>query len=1089
MAEVLALVSLPEILSAAYAFITYAISELDAVEERHSQCKLILDRCTSLIDEIAKHNATGTLPDSFHQNSAFIESACKATYAAIHELSGRHFLWRITHKAVIDDVIKSAEEAIATAYMKFNIGAQADAYRFHQELLQIQNEERIRMNRMFEQLMQRPNDMIVELQKDGGRTLRIEELAVSLTKYIQHNQGITARTDDPANKFLVSATSRVQQLSGIQQTTTIPEWSVTTMEVHIDRKEPIGRGGFGVIYRGEWNGEIVAVKEMHQDDARVIDRQKIKAVQREISIWSTLRNPHILAFYGACLEAVQPFILTQLCNHGNVLDYIERNPGADRLRLLHETSLGMVYLHDKRVIHSDLKAANILISDDGKVLIADFGLSRLQDQVSSKVFSNFSPDSSPAGSLRWMSPEKLRGDVEDFPSDVYSFAMTAWEVYSGQVPFALMSNALILAKVRDNQERPERPALLTNDHLWELVKLCWDADPSKRPSFKTIQSRLKHLTISVPSIHFSTPITPIPPSPSPLSAPLLTPFSSQLSGHRRKISDPLEPLRLGGDDKSIDLPPRTPLQPSLDINNAPDSQSSLLLDIPYVISQLQHGVDILASVTRLESLTHDDQSRGTLTYMPEFYAEIEKLLRNDSSDTKELAAACLMNITWDEAGRRALVNYPNLLPPLVRLLWQGSSTAKQNAARCINRLATLADGQALVLRQDDIILSLSHLLHQWSSTKEKEQSAKCFASLSCINAGQRAIIAESNVVPNLLNALPHCSTDARQNITRSLANLATNADCAPKLLNQSPLIPAIRSLLTPDTPPSETEQAIRCLQYIANLPSGQAALVNDTEFLNVLPPLLTHEATNVKKHAVACLNAANRLFLQRSLAYNLKSVLLTSPPDVKRYAAEAFQRTMDNCVRADVRLQSIPFRHDRQSFLFAVEELIQEQRTEQISVRCLGKLCSDVTDPECVHWMLELRHRPALLLSLSKLTYGDPFVQQEAARCLLAVSTRIVGNAAAFVSTQGLLSELAKGLKMGTPEAKLCLTECLNNLAKSGGKEALQQHTLIVQALSELNRSQLTHSDIRAQAALCLQALDISLSGTKRISIFRRFLA
>jgi serine/threonine protein kinase len=321
---------------------------------------------------------------------------------------------------------------------------------------------------------------------------------------------------------------------------------VTSLEVTFNRNDEtscIGHGGFGRIYKGEWHGQAVAVKEMHWEDARALDRQDLKDIHREISIWSRLAHPHILPFYCACLESAQPFMVTKLCAHGNALQFLRAFPQADRIYILYEIALGMNYLHIQGIIHADLKASNVLIADDGKALISDFGLSRFQDHVSSgRSTVSISLARTHDGSLRWMAPERLDGNPPDRAADVYSFAITAWELFTGSVPFSHVPDRALARKVVDKNERPERPVSMENEPLWDVVQHCWNPEPARRPAFDGVHARLKSFLnqcansfLVVPAISSDTPTTPssvpasnraaslhpgldpVPPSPSLLS--------------------------------------------------------------------------------------------------------------------------------------------------------------------------------------------------------------------------------------------------------------------------------------------------------------------------------------------------------------------------------------------------------------------------------------------------------------------------------------------------------------------------------------------------------------------------------------------
>ncbi|KDR78359.1 hypothetical protein GALMADRAFT_64814 [Galerina marginata CBS 339.88] len=185
----------------------------------------------------------------------------------------------------------------------------------------------------------------------------------------------------------------------------------------------------------------------------------------------------------------QPFLVTKYCPNGNVMDYIREFPEVNRMSILHQVSVGMMYLHSQSIIHADLKAANILIGDDHKALICDFGLSQLKDQgkasqSNSRVIQ---------GTLSYMAPEYLEGDPIDYPADVYSFAMTSWQIHTGLVPFADVPRRTFYRWVIDKQNRPEYPNSM-NKSLWNLIQDCWQHEPAKRPTFPEIEASFKPLT-------------------------------------------------------------------------------------------------------------------------------------------------------------------------------------------------------------------------------------------------------------------------------------------------------------------------------------------------------------------------------------------------------------------------------------------------------------------------------------------------------------------------------------------------------------------------------------------------------------------
>lgn len=161
------------------------------------------------------------------------------------------------------------------------------------------------------------------------------------------------------------------------------------------------------------------------------------------------------------------------------------------MRLLHDVASGMAYLHAKGVIHGDLKSVNIMV-DHGKAMIADFGLSRVRQQMTTAGgWSSSAAAGGIAGTPAFIAPEVLSGQLPRAPADVYAFGMVCFEVLSGgHYPFEGMPNIpAIIYKVAVLRERPARPEGVS-DGIWALMNDCWEFDAANRPGFGVLRDRL-----------------------------------------------------------------------------------------------------------------------------------------------------------------------------------------------------------------------------------------------------------------------------------------------------------------------------------------------------------------------------------------------------------------------------------------------------------------------------------------------------------------------------------------------------------------------------------------------------------------------
>ncbi|VDK66513.1 unnamed protein product, partial [Cylicostephanus goldi] len=145
---------------------------------------------------------------------------------------------------------------------------------------------------------------------------------------------------------------------------------------------------------------------------------------------------------------------------------------------------GMEYLHENKVIHRDLKSANILFDKEGVVKICDFGTSHQQKKQTSTVMSF-------CGTVSWMAPEMIRKQPCCEKVDVFSYGVVLWELLTREQPYKNINQMAIIYGV--GSEKLSLPIPETApDGLKMLMRQCWSKTPRNRPSFTQC---LKHLKI------------------------------------------------------------------------------------------------------------------------------------------------------------------------------------------------------------------------------------------------------------------------------------------------------------------------------------------------------------------------------------------------------------------------------------------------------------------------------------------------------------------------------------------------------------------------------------------------------------------
>lgn len=200
----------------------------------------------------------------------------------------------------------------------------------------------------------------------------------------------------------IGTPSNVQKVVSV---TSNLDWDVSNPEDFFTLHEQLGKGAYGAVYKAQFKatGVVIAAKKVYDDE------NAQATIKKEVDILRTCNHPNVVCYYGCVktnkkkeegvkkgpgLKIIQEpkppiWILMDYCGGGSIRDYMDKSK-----KLLTEVQLscilpqvlnGLSYLHDKGIIHRDLKAANILLSEDGIVKVADFGIST---QLSATITGN-----------------------------------------------------------------------------------------------------------------------------------------------------------------------------------------------------------------------------------------------------------------------------------------------------------------------------------------------------------------------------------------------------------------------------------------------------------------------------------------------------------------------------------------------------------------------------------------------------------------------------------------------------------------------------------------------------------------------------
>ncbi|KAG8871283.1 hypothetical protein FRB97_008823, partial [Tulasnella sp. 331] len=218
---------------------------------------------------------------------------------------------------------------------------------------------------------------------------------------------------------------------------------------------------------------------------------------REAKTWSSLKHCNILPFYGLMEISDEMYLVSPWMDYGDLsrflrerMAFLEAVPSVQRTCLrrlafnafkevdvVHGIAAGLEYLHTHEVIHGDLKALNVLLTEQLDPLICDFGMTKMQD-----VHNATSTAMQGAGSYRWMSPELMMdGESKTKESDIYAFGMTIVEARSGPLP--TLTETQFIRAITEHQRPPWEPLSRQGQNfepLWRIASACWTSEPSGR---------------------------------------------------------------------------------------------------------------------------------------------------------------------------------------------------------------------------------------------------------------------------------------------------------------------------------------------------------------------------------------------------------------------------------------------------------------------------------------------------------------------------------------------------------------------------------------------------------------------------------
>ncbi|PVU90439.1 hypothetical protein BB559_004620 [Furculomyces boomerangus] len=262
---------------------------------------------------------------------------------------------------------------------------------------------------------------------------------------------------------------------------------ITIPESSLVLGKKIGSGGFKDCFEGKLMGETVAVAKFKGVGLSYSD---LCEIDNEVNVLKQLYHENITKFIGLSYIQEQLCIVSELCENGDLYDYMHGNPNKSfnqQVSYIHDISIGVSYLHSRHpsIIHRDLKPMNILISRNNRAKITDFGLAKVREKRGTMLHTA-------CGTPNWQAPEFWSSNpVYNEKVDVYACALLFWEILQwtpGLYPYNNLNEHEIYYNVKKLHYRPQ-VSNLYNQYPKKLVNLItemWDPEPDSRPSMSLV---------------------------------------------------------------------------------------------------------------------------------------------------------------------------------------------------------------------------------------------------------------------------------------------------------------------------------------------------------------------------------------------------------------------------------------------------------------------------------------------------------------------------------------------------------------------------------------------------------------------------